>query len=57
MRKERKPKGVNSQMPFYTIGAFVETKTFRLHTGVAGIFHRLGVNYDQRRPLRFFLTC
>lgn len=35
--------------------ARVETKTFRLHTGIAGIFHRLGVNYDQRRPARFFL--
>jgi hypothetical protein len=50
--KEGKPKGINSQMPFNT---FVETKTFRLYTGIAGIFHRLGVNDDQGRPVRFFL--
>ncbi|MHC5824845.1 MAG: hypothetical protein ACYT04_55630, partial [Nostoc sp.] len=55
--KEGKPKGVNSQMPFNTVGGFVETKTFRLHTGIAGIFHRLGVNDDQGRPVRFFFTC
>ena len=57
MCKEGKPKGVNSQMPFNTVGGFVETKTFRLDTGIAGIFHRLGVNDDQRRPVWFFLTC
>ncbi|WP_334723715.1 hypothetical protein, partial [Nostoc sp.] len=39
------------------VGGFVETKTFRLHTGIAGIFHCLGVNDDQRRPVRFFFTC
>ncbi|WP_292790125.1 hypothetical protein [Nostoc sp. NMS7] len=50
-----KPKGINSQMPFNAVGGFVETKTFRLYTGIAGIFHRLGVNDDQCRPVRFFL--
>jgi hypothetical protein len=43
-------------MPFNAVGGFVETKTFRLHTGIAGIFHRLGVNDDQRCPVRFFFT-
>lgn len=55
MCKEGKLKGINSQMPFNTIGGFIETKTFRLHTGITGIFHRLGVNDDQRRKRTIFL--
>ena len=57
VRKEGKSKGVNSQMPFNAIGGFVETKAFRLNTGVAGIFHCLGVNDDQRRKSVVFFTC
>jgi hypothetical protein len=36
--KEGKPKGVNSQMPFNTVGGFVETKTFRLHLALQVFF-------------------
>ncbi len=54
VRKKGEPKGVNSQMPFNAVGGFVKTKTFRLHTGIAGIFHRLGVNDDQRRESAVF---
>jgi hypothetical protein len=33
-------------MSFNPIRGFVETKPFRLHTGITGIFHGLGVNDD-----------
>jgi hypothetical protein len=33
-------------MSFNSVGGLVETKTFGIHTGVTGIFHRLRVNND-----------
>lgn len=46
MSKEGKPKRINSEMPFNPIGCFVETESLRLHTRIASILHRLGVNDD-----------
>jgi hypothetical protein len=48
---------INSEMPFNAVGGFVETKTLGLHTSITGVFHRLGVNDEQGRPVRFFFTC
>ena len=44
-------------MPFNSVSRFVETVAFWIHASIAGIFHGLGVNDNQGRPLRFFLTC
>lgn len=46
MSKEGKPKDINGKMPFNSIGGFVETEPFRVHTGIAGILHGLRVNDD-----------
>ncbi|HEY9656061.1 MAG TPA: hypothetical protein V6C50_11275 [Crinalium sp.] len=46
VRKEGKPKGINGKMSFNAVSGFVKTLAFRVHTGIAGVFHRLGVNDD-----------
>ncbi len=43
-------------MSFNAIRRFVETIPERSNTGITGVFHRLGVDDDQRRPLGFFFT-
>jgi hypothetical protein len=40
-------------MSFNPIRRFVKTEANGLHTGVAGILHRLRVNQEQSRPLLF----
>lgn len=46
MGKEGKPKCINSQMSINSVRCFVETKSFRVLTRIASIFHRLRVNDD-----------
>jgi hypothetical protein len=57
VRKEGKPQRIHGKMPFNPIGRFVEAEPFRVYTRITGIVHRLRVNDDQRRPLRFFLPA
>lgn len=56
MGEEGKAKGINGKMPFNPVGRFVETKSFRLDTGVTRILHCLRVNDDQSSPLGLFFT-
>ena len=37
---------VYGQMSLDPIRAFVETKPFRLNTGITSVFHRLRINHD-----------
>ena len=57
VRKKGKPQRIHREMPLNPIRRFVEAKAFRVHTRIASILHRLGVNDQQGRPLGFFLTC
>ena len=41
MGEEGEPKRINGNMSFNPVGCFVETKSFRLDTGVTRILHRL----------------
>ncbi len=54
VREKRQSQRIDCQMPFNPIGGFVATESFRLSTGSARIFHRLGVDDEPSRPLRFF---
>jgi hypothetical protein len=46
MREERKPKRINSQMPFDSVRCFVNAKPFGIDAGVAGVLNGLRINDD-----------
>jgi hypothetical protein len=46
MREERKPKRINSQMPFDSVRCFVNAKPFGFNSSVAGVLNGLRINDD-----------
>ncbi len=55
--EKRKTQCIHREVSFDAIGAFVKAEALGLDTGVAGIFHCLGINEQQCCPLGFFFTC
>ena len=46
MSEKGKTKTIRRQMTFNSIGALVETKSFRLNTRITGIFDGLRINHN-----------
>ena len=54
MGEEGEPQGIHREMSFNPIRRFVKAETFGVHTGIAGVLHRLRVNQEQSGSLWVF---